>query len=152
MINLQTEHSVTGWNMTLTGLVLLAAVYVVPLIYRSVRQYGSVSRVTKSDANRMMIGFAVLCFGVAFRIGGWIPWRGMRLAQDTEWVSWWADHSVYWTATGTLLAVVGTSLIMWPALERIAGRGAILLVVGTVASLFALGVLVTEIVALNLTR
>lgn len=150
MLNLTVNHDVNGWNVVFVGTFLIAAIYAARLVHNHVREKTLVEKFTavvRDDPLRMASGFILLCFGLASRIGGWIPWRAMRHAENWPLVQWYSDHASFWTLTGALFAVVGMALIMWPAFEQKFGKWAWPAIVGIAGGFYVAGVVMVDILA-----
>ena len=143
------EHAVAGWNAVIVGTTILVMAFVYPLCRKAWLKNPNLVAFLSSDSPRMIMGLVFFCLGVAVRIGGWVPWRGMRLAENQEWVTWWADLATLWSTFGTWSIVLGATMFMWPSLVRVAGKSSLacLLVLSLQTGFFAVGVLITEIVA-----
>ena len=94
---------------------------------------------------RLTLGVSLLLLGAGIRIGGWIPWRAFLYAGHTEHAAWWRSLSPIWTATGAIFAVIGLTVMMWPALVRMWSHGALVAVLAGEILLFATGVLLTKL-------
>lgn len=129
MLNLSPDLMVSGWNTVFVGTLLASAIYVFLL-----------QRGAHPDTKRIMRGFSLVMVGLAIRIGGWIPWRGLLDAGKHDVALWWkTTYSLYWTAGGAVIMIVGMTVLMWPALKRVCHQWALFAVMFGELLLFYLG-------------
>lgn len=128
--------SVGGWNLVFVGTFLASAIYA-SLLYREATE----------EARRLILGFGLICIGSAIRIGGWLPWRAMLQAGNRDLADWWRELATVWTAGGALVMIVGMTVLMWPALQRLTHGWAIFAVMAFEGTLFFLGATGTQVLS-----
>lgn len=134
------DQIVNGWNavFVVAGVAALIAAWTQLKVFGNGRGV-TLRHVWNSPESRMIAGFMLVTLGFTIRIGGWFPWRGMREAGRVDLVVWYADHAMWWTATGAVLCFMGLSLMFRPLLLHWFGRWAVVVMVTLMGVTYVIG-------------
>lgn len=127
--------TIGGWNMVFAGTFIAVALY----------SYAIFRASDGASEQRLTLGFSLLMLGAGIRIGGWLPWRAFLYADQPELAEWWRNLSPAWTGIGAIFAIIGLTVMMWPALVRVWSRGALVAVFVGECMLFLFGVMFTKL-------
>ncbi len=132
------HHNIAGANTVFALTYLVAGTYLIPQVYRHIIDG------RWQDPSRMIVGFFIMCIGVAIRTGFWNPWRAFLAEGDAGLAKIYLSYSWMWTWGGTAFGIVGLYLIVFPAMIRIFGRSAWLIAIAGPAVCYVLGLLFAE--------
>lgn len=141
------HHNIGGWNTVYTATFLICAAYLVYILWRRRRAAYDSLEVIRDDPYRMALGMFLVTLAGALRIGGWIPWRALLLAENEQAADQYRDLSWLWTGSGAVILVIGVAVIAWPLLVRTFGRAVIHICALWALGLYLWGVIGTEILS-----
>lgn len=138
---------VTGWNMVFVAAGVAAIASAVNYLWqlRNGKPL-TLRRIWRYVPARLTAGFIFVLLGFSVRIGGWLPWRGMRDAGNWDMANWYADKATIWTTAGAMFCMVGLILIFQTELCDRFGKWALAVVPAGLAAAFVLGVALNWVV------
>lgn len=140
------DEIVNGWNAVFVACGLASAYAAFGYLRDLADGHGlTVKRIVHYMPARLTAGFILMVLGYTVRIGGWLPWRGMRAAGDLDAARAYADLATIWTTGGAWLCATGLALIFWPATRARFGAAAWFAVPVLLAITFAAGVSMTAL-------
>ena len=145
---LDENYFVGGWNTVFFMTLMVSAGYTYYMVHTDSKGMWRWGDLFTHHPYRILLGFAMVCFGVAVRIGSWTPWRGMLAGGHIQAAETWASYAPVWTAFGGSICLAGITLIMWEPLEKRFNRYLIApMVIASGAVFYLTGVALTWLIS-----
>jgi len=131
VIILDTQAGANGWLAVLAIACLFAAVYIATLLRRDLARHGlSWRSALVRSAHRLLAGGGIMLACLGLRFAGFWPARPLMIGTDWATAHAWLDAWAWVADALAIGAVLGLTIMMWPALHRAFGKWALPVVGG----------------------